>query len=153
MDTKYLKCSNTFFTDCIKLPSLDAGMQPRLRTPPLPCLIVSSKFLQWSSSFFLHHAVILSSGPKMLNVLSSANRALLQYVSGLFIIDFANESLSFLVFALTEKFFRTERLCNPATPRSSRSRWNWRRKLFIKVCRNFYRTQTLISNKSLITFS
>ena len=58
----------------------------------------------------------------MLNSLSSANRTLFQYyVSGLFIIDFENESLRFLFFALTKSFLRAERPCNPASLRIRRT--------------------------------
>jgi hypothetical protein len=50
----------------------------------------------------------------MLNLLSSANKTLFQYVWGLFIIDSDKESLSFLFFSLTKTFLRAERPCNPA---------------------------------------
>ena len=52
----------------------------------------------------------------MLNLLLSANMILFQYVSGLFIIDFANESLSFLCFTITKNFLWAERQINPAAP-------------------------------------
>ena len=55
---------------------------------------------------FLLYTIGQLSEPNMLNLLSSASRTIFQCISGLFITDFANESLSFLFFALTKYFLQ-----------------------------------------------
>ncbi|GBN68267.1 hypothetical protein AVEN_61637-1 [Araneus ventricosus] len=104
-----------------KLPSPDADMHPHIRTPPPPYLTAPTKFLGLSSLFFLFHTIIRPSEPKMLNLLSSPNKTLFQYVLGLFNIDFAKERLSFLFFSLTKNFLRAERPFNPAALRTRRT--------------------------------
>ncbi|GBL98470.1 hypothetical protein AVEN_111601-1 [Araneus ventricosus] len=101
-----------------KLPSPDADMHPspQSRTPPPPYLIVPTKFLGLSYSFFLLPSIIRPSEPKMLNLLSSANKTLFQYN-----IDLAKESLSFLFFALTKNVLRVERPFNPAALKTHRT--------------------------------
>ena len=58
--------------------------------------------------------------PKMFSLLSSANRTLFQYVSGVFFIDFMNESLRDVFFVLTKNFLLVERPFNRAALRTHR---------------------------------
>ena len=96
-------------------------MHPHTRTPPLSCLTVLRKFLGLSSSFFLLHTIIRPSELKMLNQLLSAYKTLFLYVQGLFIVDFTNESQSFLFLVLTNNFLWTECPLNPAILRTHRT--------------------------------
>ena len=61
------------------------------------------------------------SKPKMLNLLSCANRTSFHYISGLIIIGVANESQSFLFFALAKHFLLAEHPFNPAVLKTHRT--------------------------------